>query len=154
MDKIEIKAPFRKQEYLTENDLNELKRINQFFEDRKWTLNDGAINLVLLQGDYMHLRKQMRVTAVLVNERSEDLVGVKFNLELMAIDNQTKFAKGNLEFGASILGVLKPREGVVIRFDVPVGNKPNPNVIYKATELKGSLTNIELSVLKHERMDH
>jgi len=127
----------------------ELKDVQLFFDQNDFPFETGTIYFVILRGLYLKLEKKLNVIGVFVNKTGFPVDGFRAALSLHAVGNeQARFAEAELDFTPQFLGRLQPEEAFLLHIHVPAEGLDPEKDSYEATELGGTLSDLEILVQK------
>ncbi|MBC1343621.1 hypothetical protein HB799_06070 [Listeria welshimeri] len=141
---VKIVTPKIYREKVTEESIREQKDVQDFINNQQLKMHKGTVNCIVLRGEYIAIRKKMHVSFVLINNCDFGVESIKLNLQFESNKlNELKFAIATIIFDSKYLGKLENDEGIIVHMEVPVLGTVN-KLIYKSTELKAILDNVEV----------
>ncbi|MBP1043049.1 hypothetical protein [Vagococcus allomyrinae] len=123
--------------------VDEVKEIQDFFDDVKFDYEENTINFVFLNGQYCHVKRTILVRGVIVNPTVEDIIGIQAKLKLKFKYEDAQIAVATLDFPQEFIGRLKSGTGSLFHLEIPVrGLESDKN--FKYSDIEGRLEDVEL----------
>lgn len=143
---IKIKvAELHKQQIENVEVQKELESIQNYFDSETLELTDDTINFVFVKGDYNHIKRTMVVIGIYINNTIKRISGIESTLRLRFKNLDAHLAVVSGFYPPEFLGVLEPKEGVLLHLEIPVKGLKEDRV-FTVKEIEGHLENIKLLI--------
>lgn len=100
---------------------------------------------MILRGMYDPIDKSMTVAGVYVNNAGSPIKALRGKMSMKIKDNDAAvFPKMDFQFNPDFLGEINHNEGFIVHVKIPVKNLQSEKRIFGATELTGSIDEIQV----------